>query len=180
MAIAIKRIRADEWALLRDLRMASLSDAPEAFGQRLDEAALFDDADWKTTARASASGDRRIWFVAWNGTEPVGLVQGRRRPPDACLLFSMWVAPNARRLGVGLALVDAIGDWGRGWGAKRVILWVLAGNEGAHRFYERIGFRDLVTGADAVSGSAYSALAMERLTGAGGGSGTGSASEKVG
>ena len=163
MAIEIKRITPDEWALLRDLRLDSLRDSPDAFGQRLDEAALFDDADWKATAKAASSGDRRTWFIARDEDQPVGLVQGRRRPPDACLLFSMWVAPDARRLGVGRALVHAVDDWARGWGAKRVILWVLAGNEGAHRFYEDIGFRVLMSGPDAASGSAYGALAMERV-----------------
>lgn len=163
MAIEIKRIGPDDWALLRDLRLASLRDSPDAFGQRLDEAALFNDNDWMATARAASSGNRRTWFVARDDGRPVGLVQGRRRPPDACLLFSMWVAPAARRLGVGRALVDAIDDWARGWGSKRVILWVLAGNEGAHRFYEDIGFRVLTTGPDAASGSVYGALAMERL-----------------
>jgi GNAT superfamily N-acetyltransferase len=164
MAIAINRIRPDEWALLRDLRLASLRDSPEAFGQRLDDAALFDDDDWMSTARAASSGERRIWFIARDDAQPVGLVQARRRPPDACLLFSMWVAPEARRLGVGRALVDAVTDWARDWGAKRVILWVLAGNEGAHRFYEDIGFQVLTSGPDAASGNVYGALAMERLT----------------
>jgi GNAT superfamily N-acetyltransferase len=167
MAVEINRIRPEDWALLRDLRLASLRDSPDAFGQRLDEAALFDDADWKATAKAASTGDRRTWFIARDDGRPVGLVQGRRRPPDACLLFSMWVAPAARRLGVGRALVDAIDQWARGWDGKRVILWVLAGNEGAHRFYEEIGFRVLTAGPDAASGSAYGALAMERLTSAG-------------
>jgi len=163
MPIEIKRIRPDEWALLRDLRLDSLRDAPDAFGQRLDEAALFGDEDWKATAKAASNGGRRTWFIARDEDKPVGLVQGRRRPPDACLLFSMWVAPDARRLGVGRALVDAVDDWARAWGAKRVILWVLAGNEGAHRFYEDIGFQVLTSGPDAASGSAYGALAMERV-----------------
>jgi len=162
MAIAISRITPDDWPLLRDLRMASLRESPDAFGQRLDEAALFDDDDWIATARAASGGDRRSWFIARDGGRPVGLVQGRRRPPDACLLFSMWVAPDARRLGVGRALVDAVDDWAREWGSKRVILWVLAGNEGAHRFYEQIGFHVLTSGPDAASGDAYGALAMER------------------
>ena len=163
--MTIKRITPDDWAVLRDLRLASLADAPGAFGQRYEEAGVTDERDWQATARASASGDRRAWFIYWRGQEPVGLVQGRRRPPADCLLFSMWVAPAARRQGTGSALVQAVEDWGRGWGARRVVLWVIEGNDSAIRFYESIGFRQVTDGPDAEAGRLYGALAMERLTG---------------
>ena len=165
MTIEVHRITPDDWQLLRELRLASLADAPDAFGQRYEEAGLTNERDWQATARASASGDRRAWFIAWRGQEPAGLVQGRRRPPADCLLFSMWVAPAARRQGTGRALVKAVEDWGRGWGATRVVLWVIEGNDSAIRFYESIGFRQLPDGPDAESGRLYGALAMERGAG---------------
>lgn len=161
----IRRIRAHEWPLLRDLRLASLLDAPEAFGQRHENAAAEPEAEWRSAARASASGDRRAWFFARTvdaaSTEEMGLVQARRRPPADCLVFSMWVAPGARRGGVGVALIDAVAEWARGWGAQRIVLWVFGANEGALRFYERIGFHVLPEGPDAESGRAFGALAME-------------------
>lgn len=164
MGFSVERIRANDWQLVRDVRLRSLLDSPEAFGQRYDEAAATTDEDWKSTARASATGDRRIWFLARDVDRlAIGVVQGRRRPPNDCLLFSMWVAPEARRLGAGGALVDAVEDWGSGWGAERVVLWVLAANEPAMRFYERIGFSLLNEGPDAESGRAYGAFAMERI-----------------
>lgn len=162
MAIEVRRIRANDWQLLRELRLASLHDAPEAFGQRYEEAGVTDDRNWAATARAASSGDRRAWFFACEGRRAVGLVQGRRRAPGDCLLFSMWVAPAARRRGTGRALVEAVSEWGRAWGAERVVLWVIASNRGAIDFYERIGFRMLSSGMDAESGKAYGALAMER------------------
>ncbi len=160
----VKRISPDEWQLLRDLRLRSLLDAPEAFGQRHADAALQSDEEWQSNARASASGSRRIWFVALDTAtgEPIGLVQGRRRPPADCLLFSMWVAPEARRSGAGRALVDAVAAWGARWGGDKVILWVLAANESATRFYDRIGFRVLSDGPDVESGGSYGAFAMQR------------------
>lgn len=74
----------------------------------------------------------------------------------------MWVAPEARRLGVGAALIDEVDVWGRSWDATRIVLWVIAGNEPAMRFYDRIGFLLLNDGPDAESGRAYGAFAMER------------------
>lgn len=163
MAVSVQRIRADEWELLRDIRLRSLLDSPDAFGQRYDEAVASTDDEWVTGARASAGGDRRTWLFARDevGT-PIGVVQARRRPPADCLLFSMWVAPEARRLGIGASLVDAVQEWGAAWGAERVILWVLVANESAMHFYDRIGFSLLNSGPDVDSGRAHGAFAMER------------------
>jgi GNAT superfamily N-acetyltransferase len=117
-------------------------------------------------ARAASAGDRRAWFLAVDdAAKPMGLVLGRRRPPDECLLFSMWVHPDARRQGTGHALVQAVADWAAAWGARRVILWVILGNDDARLFYERIGFRVLTSGPDAETGQAYGAVAMERPPG---------------
>ena len=167
--IRVRRIRPDEWTLLRELRLRSLADSPEAFGGSYEESLRAPDAEWRAATRAAADGDRRAWFVAErtppDGTtrsEPVGLVLARRRPPDACLLFSLWVAPEARRQRVGVALVDAVEEWGAGWGARHVVLWVVATNEPAVTFYERLGFERLTTGPDADSGRTYRAYAMRR------------------
>jgi GNAT superfamily N-acetyltransferase len=159
----VRRISADEGPLLRELRLASLDDAPEAFGQTHEQAAREPDAEWHSAARAAAQGDRRAWFLARDAAgAAIGLVQARRRPPTDCLVFSMWVAPAARRSGAGRALLDAVEEWARGWGAQRIVLWVFGANEGAQRFYERIGYRFADGGPDAESGRSYGAVAMER------------------
>lgn len=163
--IEVRRIKPTDWALLREMRLASLLDAPEAFGQRHENAASEPETEWRSAARASSSGDRRAWFIARAGSgayaRDVGLVQARRRPPQDCLLFSMWVAPNARRSGAGRLLVNAVATWAAGWGGNRVVLWVFGANEGALRFYQRLGFKVLPAGPDAESGRSFGALAME-------------------
>ena len=163
--MVVRRITPEDWGLLREMRLASLMDAPEAFGQRHENAAAEPESEWRGAARASSSGDRRAWFIARSGdgaaARDVGLVQARRRPPEDCLLFSMWVAPGARRSGTGRQLVNAVATWAAGWGAKRVVLWVFGANEGALRFYERLGFKVVPEGADAESGRSFGALAME-------------------
>jgi RimJ/RimL family protein N-acetyltransferase len=165
MATVIERITPAQWKLLRELRLAALVDSPDAFGQSYEDALRQPESDWRQTAEAASRGDRRAWFIGRDEAgQAVGIVQARRRPPDDCLLFSMWVAPAARRSGAGRALVQAVDDWGRTWGATRVVLWVIAGNEPAMRFYDRIGFHVQRTGPDADSGYAYGAIAMERPT----------------
>lgn len=167
--MVVTRIQPEEWALLRDMRLLALHDAPEAFGQSYENAAAESELEWRSTARAASAGDRRAWFFARpeggvpSGGRPaeLGMVQARRRPPDDCLVFSMWVAPEARRAGVGRALIGAAADWARSWGGRRIVLWVTGANERAMRFYERIGFRLLSDGPDAESGRAFGAFAME-------------------
>jgi GNAT superfamily N-acetyltransferase len=162
MSVVVRRIKPADWQTLRELRLQSLLDAPEAFGQTHGHAAAIPDSEWQQNARASSTGDARLWLVASIDDAQVGLVQARRRAPDDCLVFSMWVAPGARRAGVGAMLIDALADWAAGWGARRLVLWVFGANEGAHRFYERIGFTIVPDGPDAESGKSFGAFAMER------------------
>src|SRR3954453_55176 len=77
----IRRVEPADWATLRDLRIRSLRDAPQAFGQSVDDALRQSETDWTHLARQGSSGDRRTWLIAVSGGTPVGVVQGRRRPP---------------------------------------------------------------------------------------------------
>ncbi len=166
MPVTIERITPQQGELLRQVRLRALREAPYAFGTRYEDAVDQPNDEWTSIARASSRGSRRTYFLAFDSETgpdwPVGMVQARRRPPTDCLLFSMWVAPEVRRGGAGRGLVQAVADWGAGWGARRVVLWVTGVNAGAQRFYERIGFRLLNDGPEAESGRSYGALAMER------------------
>jgi GNAT superfamily N-acetyltransferase len=161
-AIVIRRIQAHEGLVLRDLRLRSLSDAPDAFGQPLEEARGLPAAEWTQVARAAAEGDHRAWLIAFDTSVPVGLVQGRRRRPGTLLLFSMWVAPEARHRGIGTGLIESLEGWARGWQATETILWVIRGNDAAMAFYRRLGFALVDEGPDASSGAEHGAVAMRR------------------
>jgi len=160
--VTIRRVEPTDWATLRDLRIRSLRDAPQAFGQSVDDALRQSDEDWAHLARQASVGDRRTWLIAESGDASIGVVQGRRRPPSDLLVFSMWVDPSYRRHGIGAALIEAVMDWSRTWGGNHVVLWVFAGNEAAIRFYQRLGFNQEDGTDDARSGAAYGALAMSR------------------
>jgi GNAT superfamily N-acetyltransferase len=160
--VVIRRIRATEGLLLRDLRLRSLEDAPDAFGQTLPEAAATPALEWHRKAMQSCRGDVRSWLVAQQGSEAVGLVHGRHRSPATLLLFSMWVDPRVRRIGVGRQLVEALEGWGHGWGAQETVLWVLRANEAALGFYQRLGFEILASGRDAELGDSFGALTLRR------------------
>jgi len=175
--IRIRRIGPDDGPVLRDLRLRSLAESPEAFGQQVDDAATQSDAEWAAAARVASQGERRAWFIAEavGGAaglpRTLGLVLGRRRPPDTLMIFSMWVDPAARRTGLGARLIATAETWARTWGGRSSVLWVFAGNEPAIRFYDRIGFSVHSDGEDARTGAAYGALAMSRSIGPAGSAG---------
>ena len=160
--VRIRRITPDDGPILRDLRLRSLVDAPEAFGQPLAEARGRPAAEWTRSARRSSRGDNRTWLFAELGGGIVGLVQGRKRRPATLLLFSMWVDPSVRRIGIGCKLIDALERWALGWDAKETVLWVYGGNAPAQRFYQDLGFDVLREGEDVESGARFGALAMRR------------------
>ena len=161
-AVRIRRIAAADGLVLRDLRVRSIADAPNAFGQPLEEARGRPEKEWLRIARQSSRGDNRTWLLAETDDGTVGLVQGRKRRPGTLLLFSMWVDPSVRRLGVGRALIESLEAWGGGWNAAETILWVYGKNADAIRFYRDLGFEVIEGGHDAEAGSRFGALAMRR------------------
>lgn len=131
----IQRLGGADWQLLRDTRLAALTDAPYAFGSTRAAEELFDEATWRSRAASFA------WFIALDEKAATGLAGGASLDrPQARILFSLWADQRVRGSGVAEGLVDAVGDWARGEGAQELILWNADGNDRAQRFYQRLGF----------------------------------------
>ena len=123
----------EDWAVVRDVRLAALADAPRAFESSSAQESALTERDWRTALR---EGGQRL---AWLDQQPVGLARGTRHR-DEHHLVGMWVAPTARGSGAAGALVDAVVDWARAQGAPRLYLWVVGDNETAARLYLGRGF----------------------------------------
>jgi len=119
---------------LRQLRLRALQDAPEAFGSTYEETAQRPPASWVQQIRDLAT------FVVVRDKRDVGMVRGAPGHGGVRELISMWVAPEARGLGVGDALVEATIDWARGVGATGLSLEVHDNNAPAIALYTRHGF----------------------------------------
>lgn len=133
--IEIHRASPADWATIRDLRLAALLEAPGAFAATYDEEAGLSEAEWRQRFDMGAR------FVARVDGRWVGLAGGWLAEPGVVEVFSVWVAPTARRRGVAHALITAVAQWTQSIGAHRLILWVGEDNEPARRLYERLGFR---------------------------------------
>lgn len=110
----VRRVRADEWEALRDVRLRALGDTPLAFSTTLAEARLRDETWWREAAARGTRGDSWITFIAEGRGPLLGMATGHypdedlveRDEPSLASLMQMWVAPEARR--VVLAVPGAI------------------------------------------------------------------------
>ena len=135
--VVVRAATMEEWQVLRDIRLAALRDAPNAFGSTHAEQAASIEADWR---RRISRGGTFFAYVPENADEPAGLVGGFQENPGTVELVSLWVRPQARGLGVGEALVAAVINWAKARNATSVHLWFTEMNFHARMLYERCGF----------------------------------------
>lgn len=142
---AVRRIRPEDWALVRELRLAALADAPDAFAATHAEESALGEVDWRERAQLSAEGRAAVCFLALHDGVESGLAMGIPLPgePAAVELNSVWVAPSARGHGAARALVGAVCDWARERRAERVVLEVTETSTAALSLYRALGFAEV-------------------------------------
>ncbi len=135
--IRFEQLTPDEVARLRTIRLRALQDAPDAFGTTFDESSKNDEEAWvKQLAELPT-------FIAVKDGRDVAMVRCAcdKETADTAWLISMWVASEARRSGVGSALVDLVVTWARANGMNRLLLDVADLNAPAIALYEAKGFK---------------------------------------
>lgn len=130
------RLDADGWRDLRDVRLASLADAPWAFGSR--HADWVDATEERWRARLT---DVPLTIVARSGDGFVGVVSGVATE-EHVELISMWVSPEHRGTGLAGRLICGVVEWAASLGHD-TFLMVRDDNARAIAVYERAGFTDL-------------------------------------
>src|ERR1700761_8075047 len=116
--ILVREITADDWELMRDVRLTALSEAPYAFGSSYAREAAFTEEVWR-----GRINERSVTFFAYDdsagpvltSTAPAGLAGVYVEDVEADLV-AMWVRPSARGLGVGAALVEEAAAWAKARG----------------------------------------------------------------
>ena len=132
----IERLNSDAWRRLKELRVRSLADAPDAFATTLADVKQLPEEAWRQQLETLAT------FVAVDERVDLGIARGvtDHSIADQAFLVSMWVAPEARGKRAGERLIQAVAGWARDTGHTRLVLDVADANISAIALYERMGF----------------------------------------
>lgn len=133
----IRRTDANDWLLLKQVRLAALSNAPTAFGVSYETAAKYTDEQWQE--RAAATTGPEFWLAIKDG-EPVGMVGGGISQTHRYNLIGMWVEPRVRGSDIASRLVKVVKSRALQKGHSRVFLDVSPDNERAVGFYLKHDF----------------------------------------
>jgi RimJ/RimL family protein N-acetyltransferase len=138
----IRRIRIGEADVFKQMRLASLQDAPYAFSSTYDAALRRSDESWREQADLSAQGSDRATFFAFSDDVPIGMAALYRLPDqkETGELVQMWVAQEYRGKRVACDLLDAVFKWASENSFRKVIAKVTKGNDRAFKFYHKHGF----------------------------------------
>ena len=131
----VRALGPEDWPAYRDIRLAALKDAPEAFVSTYEEESKFEESLWRIRLARSA----RL-LVTQDGAA-VGIVSVGQAEPDVAELFGMWVVPTVRGIGVAWRLTQASSEHARGEGKRALQAWVSTDNGRAVAFFSSYGFR---------------------------------------
>jgi putative acetyltransferase len=91
---------------------------------------------------ASFTGEGEAFLVVEDEAGRVCACAALDRPaPGTAELHRLYVRPDQRRAGLAAALVERLEALARSGGATRMAFWSDTRFSGAHRFYERLGYR---------------------------------------
>ena len=135
----VHRAGVADWREVRDIRLRSLTETPDAFSGTLAEDQAISEAEWRSRIEDAGTAH---FLALTTQTLCVGLAVGAAFTDytDTAGLFGMWVAPDARRHGLGAALVQAVVAWARQENYHRIVLDVGDGNTAAKALYASCGF----------------------------------------
>jgi GNAT superfamily N-acetyltransferase len=68
-----------------------------------------------------------------------GPIRERRGPRAAGEIYALYLVPHAKRYGLGTEMFDHARSWLAARGMTELVIWVLANNHPARRFYEAMG-----------------------------------------
>jgi len=135
--IKVRLLNDDEWQLFREVRLAALRDAPEAFVASVEDEESRSEGYW----RERMSRARRI--IAEREDGPVGVVCLGLHDGDSETgeVFGLWTAPTVRGARVAWGLVSTAAQKAAEDGCRLLYFWAGSDNASAVGFASSFGFR---------------------------------------
>lgn len=145
--VVVRELTERDAKAFKALRLRALREHPEAYGSSFEEE---EGAPLEQVVQHFTMPDS-LAFGAFDGGQLVGIASlirsSRIKTRHRAMLTGMYVAPEARHRGVGLALMNAALHCAkRQPGLEDVVLAVTVGNDSARRLYLKAGF--VVYGVD--------------------------------
>jgi RimJ/RimL family protein N-acetyltransferase len=142
-SIIIRRVRIDEAAQFRDLRLTSLVETPDAFASSYEE-----EEHWTAEFYAERQRSQPDNFIigAFDNTTLVGMVgffrERFRKTRHVGIIWGMYVRPEYRRQNIGEKMLHYLLDEARTvQGIEQVHLGVVSTIYPAKSLYEKCGFQ---------------------------------------
>ena len=133
----IRRLTGDDWTEYRAFRIAAATESPHAFGAMPQEMEDRPDESWRSLLE-SHRDPHGVALVAHDESRWIGSMRALV-DDDAAWIYSVYVAPDARRRGVASALMTELLTWSAEH-AHAAMLHVGEFNDRARHLYEQFGF----------------------------------------
>jgi GNAT superfamily N-acetyltransferase len=136
--VTIRVLDQNEWERYREVRLAALEDAPEAFVASFENEASRGEEFWRERMA------RAIRIVAEREGKPVGLVGLGLHDdddPETGEIFGLWTSPTVRGRRVARGLVSTAAQKASEDGCRLLYFWAVSDNASAVGFASSFGFR---------------------------------------
>jgi ribosomal protein S18 acetylase RimI-like enzyme len=131
----IRPAELSDWQAVREIRLRSLREEPDAYASEYQTEARSEPDLWKQRLATASS------YVAFDDDQAlVGIATGLETEDGDTYVVGMYVAPEARGAGCAHRLLDAIADLAIRRHRKRLVLEVAESNIRATRSYRSYGF----------------------------------------
>ena len=128
----------DDWSRLREIRLASLLESPEAFGSSYEREIAFSEKEWRELFNLNS------YLVASIDGKDIAIMFLEKLRGDfgaTCWVGGCWSNPQYRGIGALRSMfdyVDSVKDQ-RGWQIQGLGVFIV--NESAITAYEKLGFK---------------------------------------
>ena len=140
MKPTLRELVESDWAVLKSIRLESLTRHPDLFQPTRDEFA-FTDMDWRERLTAT----RGRTFGLFSGTDPIGIStivrEGNQSRATRALLVGSYIRPEHRRKGFSRLFYDARIAWAREQGdIGTLVVEAREDNIASHSAHQHFGF----------------------------------------
>jgi ribosomal protein S18 acetylase RimI-like enzyme len=134
----------EKWQLYKDLRLRMLLESPAAFGGSYEEEAQYSDEQWYNYLVEAADETRTILIFFCKDEIAVGMAGAKigltKKTCHKATLFSVYVLPEYRGLGIGKVLISSIIEKIQTKSLRKIEAIVSVEQLSAIRLYSRFNF----------------------------------------